>query len=183
MQIKINDIDNPKQKALVFLMMEQPKDIIKAIVNTDEWKLPENKDDKIVNVTVQYNGVEADPKSLEKLIVFWHNDMETTLKKQYSDIEAEIERRVSTRLQEAIEERINPYSQKLQATIEKLQEAEMNLSCVPYISDHTWKNENRYKDHELERVQIGDYYYWIPASDIRELTSRSTEREKVEYQE
>lgn len=140
MQITLKDIDSTKV-AMCHLMLENTRETVQAIVNTDEWKLPENSKDKVVNVTMQFNGIEADPQILEKLMTDWYHSIHEEYKKQYSDLNAEVEKRVYKRVREIEEERITPYEERLNGAIKNLEEAKNNLMCLPWLSENFWSEK------------------------------------------
>lgn len=135
MKITLKDIESTKV-ALCHLMLNNKEETVKAIVNTDEWKLPENSKDKVVNVTMQFNGIEADPQILEKLMTDWYHSIHEEYKKKYSDLNAEVESRVNKRVQEIVNEQIEPYEKRLSVVIENLEEAKNNLS---FLSHDGWE--------------------------------------------
>lgn len=139
MKITLKDIDNRKV-ALCHLMLSCEKPTIQAIVNTDDWKLPEDSKDKSVNVTVQFNGVEADPNALEKLMTDWYHGITKSIEEKYSDIDKEIERRVYERVQKIESERIIPYEHKISEVIKNLEQVQLNLTCIPWLTDKYWSN-------------------------------------------
>lgn len=120
MQITIKDIESHKV-ALCHLMMENTPQTIEAIINTDEWKLPEDSDDKVVNVSVQFNGVEADPHVLEKLMTEWYNSIQTKFEKKYEDVEAEIARRVEMEVNYIAKNNIEPYAYRLRQAVDQIE--------------------------------------------------------------
>ena len=140
MKITLKDIDSQKV-ALCHLMLNNEKETIQAIVNSDDWKLPEDSKDKFVNVTMQFNGVEADPNCLEKLMTDWYHAIHAEYKKQYSDLDAEVERRVYDRVRIIEEERIKPYEEKISTVIKNLEEAQINLNCIPWLSEKDWNKD------------------------------------------
>lgn len=141
MKITLQDIDGQKV-ALCHLMLNNEKETIQAIVNSDDWKLPEDSKDKFVNVTMQFNGVEADPNCLEKLMTDWYHAIHAEYKKQYSDLDAEVERRVYDRIRIIEEERIKPYEEKIGAVIKNLEEAQINLNCIPWLNEKDWNKDD-----------------------------------------
>ena len=140
MKITLQDIDGQKV-ALCHLMLNNEKETIQAIVNSDDWKLPEDSKDKFVNVTMQFNGVEADPNCLEKLMTDWYHAIHAEYKKQYSDLDAEVEKRVYKRVREIEEEQITPYEERLNGAIKNLEEAKNNLMCLPWLSENFWSEK------------------------------------------
>lgn len=141
MKITLQDIDSQKV-ALCHLMLNNEKETIQAIVNSDDWKLPEDSKDKFVNVTMQFNGVEADPNCLEKLMTDWYHAIHAEYKKQYSDLDAEVERRVYDRVRIIEEERIKPYEEKIGTVIKNLEEAQINLNCIPWLNEKYWNKDD-----------------------------------------
>lgn len=141
MKITLQDIDGQKV-ALCHLMLNNEKETIQAIVNSDDWKLPEDSKDKFVNVTMQFNGVEADPNCLEKLMTDWYHAIHAEYKKQYSDLDAEVERRVYDRVRIIEEERIKPYEEKIGAVIKNLEEAQINLNYIPWLNEKDWNKDD-----------------------------------------
>lgn len=120
MQIRIKDIDSRKV-ALCHLMMENTPKTVEAIVDTDEWKLPIDPDDKVVNVTMQFNGVEADPHILEQLMTSWYKSIESSFEKKYADVEEEIARRVDMQVQYIAKSNIEPYTYRLRQMVDQIE--------------------------------------------------------------
>lgn len=127
MKLTIEDIRDGK-KAMTHLMLENSRETVNCIVNTDDWKLPEDFRDKVIDVTVQFNGIESDPHILEGLLRGWYDNIKRELAVQYSDIEAEVERRV----EQITTTRINPYYDNLNRIIGELTQAQEHLSSFSF---------------------------------------------------
>lgn len=113
MKIYQSDIENA-EIALVHLMLENTPDALQLIIDSDEWKLPTDNKDKVINVTMQFNGIETEPQVLETLLQGWNDFNNKYYQEKYSDIELEISRRVNEEVNKRMEESIDVLIKTLQ---------------------------------------------------------------------
>lgn len=78
--------------------MLQDVDVAVLISNTPEYKADDNPRGKKLTARVTVNGIELPFKSLEGLFQHFYDSQERHIRKQYSDLEAEVERRLVERL-------------------------------------------------------------------------------------
>lgn len=129
MDLKLDDLKNGK-KALAHLLMES-KEVAETVSKSPEWTV-EDKENRNVAVTVQFNGIECPAEVLESLLAGWYDAMNKQFVKKYADQEAEIKKRVEDDLKIIVSERVDPY-------VEKLEIAMKGLELLPYCSKSEWE--------------------------------------------
>lgn len=113
MKIYQTDIENA-EIALVHLMLQNTPDTLQKIIDSPEWDLPTDNKEKVINVTVQFNGIESESQVLETLLQDWNDFNNKYYQEKYSDIELEINRRVNEEVNKRMSESIDVLIKTLQ---------------------------------------------------------------------
>lgn len=91
------------------ISLEDPSQLMSHLLLEDEevaaaTAKTRTKDDSSITATVQFNGVEMKPETLERVLKHFCWCVENDLMKKYADVEAEVHRRLLERVQKEADE-------------------------------------------------------------------------------
>lgn len=127
MKINTKNLHKEMQKKILPNVMFMSKELPQEVLKTLEGK---HGDDRTIDVKVVFNGVECEGQLLEDILQdAWSNYQKETDEK-YADVDALVEKRVSSRLAEIVSERQSECLKKLEAVQDKLTQLFVDIECI-----------------------------------------------------
>lgn len=108
---------------VVFMSKELPQEVLKTL----EGK---HGDERTIEVKVLFNGIEYDGSLLEEILQDAWSNYQKKVDEEYADVDALVEKRVSSRLAEIVSERQSECLKKLEAVQDKLTQLFVDIECI-----------------------------------------------------
>lgn len=127
MEIKVSNLQYGETQKIVTHVMLYDKNKAEEIAKTLEG-IPSKE--RVVKVSAIFNGVEVDGQVIEDLLKERVRQYDESLKLKYSDVEAEISRRVEKIKKELEEQYRSEAIDKIESIRQTLDRIEVDLECL-----------------------------------------------------
>ena len=127
MKINTKNLHKEMQGSILPKVMFMSKELPQEVLKTLEGK---HGDERTIEVKVLFNGIEYDGSLLEEILQDAWSNYQKKVDEEYADVDALVEKRVSSRLAEIVSERQSECLKKLEAVQDKLTQLFVDIECI-----------------------------------------------------
>lgn len=127
MKISTKNLHKEMQKSILPNVMFMSKELPQEVLKTLEGK---HGDERTIDVKVLFNGIEYDGSLLEEILQDAWSTYKKKVEGEYADVNALVEKRVSSRLAKIVSERQSECLKKLEAVQDKLTQLFVDIECI-----------------------------------------------------
>lgn len=127
MKINTKNLHKEMQGSILPNVMFMSKELPQEVLKTLEGK---HGDERTIEVKVLFNGIEYDGSLLEEILQDAWSNYQKKVDEEYADVDALVEKRVSSRLAEIVSERQSECLKKLEAVQDKLTQLFVDIECI-----------------------------------------------------